>query len=74
MAKRRAVLDRIESSTAVLESESHEIFEIPASALPVDARPGDWLILEDDSVSIDRASTAKARRRVRKLMDDVWND
>jgi hypothetical protein len=63
----KAYLDRIEEEIAVFLFENAE-FYLPVSLLPEGSKPGLWFRL---SLKIDDGTTAEARNRVAKLVDEL---
>ncbi len=83
MTTRRMYLDRIEGEVAVLlpddgENDAAAAAEehVPRSALPPDAREGDWLLAATQhtlhiTYICDESSTQAAKARVQSLMDEL---
>lgn len=81
MTTKRLYLDRIEGDVAVLladdaaDNDAAEV-HVPRSALPPNAREGDWLLAttEPDAPATytrDEAETEAAKERVQSLMDEL---
>ena len=72
--KIKAVIDRFEGTTAVLNmGEDERQMEVPRAALPKGCKEGDWLQVELDDeklvkVEPDPAETARARKRIEDKM------
>lgn len=58
------IIDRMEGSLAVCESESGEMVHLTAALLPSDAGEGDVIFFSGDSWQIDRQATLLRRERV----------
>ncbi len=81
--EKRVYLDRIEEGVAVLlitsnDEDEEQEKQVPASALPPDAKEGDWLVEAERADSetsttyaVDREETDSAKRRVQNLMDEL---
>lgn len=72
--KEKAVIDRFEGNTAVLNvGEDERRLEAPRSSLPKSCKEGDWLQVELDGgklvrVETDPEETEHARQRITKKM------
>lgn len=64
------IIDRFEGNWAVIEYE-RETFNIPRSLFPRSPREGDVIRI---SISVDDKATSGRRNRVRKLMDELFED
>ncbi len=65
--KMNFIIDRIEENFAVVELEDKNMINMPIELLPSGAKEGDVL-----SIVIDKNETEARRRRIEKLMDDLW--
>ncbi|MEK4853914.1 DUF3006 domain-containing protein [Paenibacillus sp. FSL H7-0756] len=70
---RKGVIDRFEGKFAVVEFNG-ETEDILRSELPAEAKIGDTLIFEEDSVTIDKADTTKRKNEIQNLMDEVFEE
>jgi DNA helicase TIP49 (TBP-interacting protein) len=68
----RVIIDRFEGDYAVCEKENKEIIEIRKEKIPEDAREGDILIIESETIKIDRIGTAKRKKMIESIMKDLW--
>ncbi len=64
------IVDRFEGDMAVIEYAG-ETLQLPRTLLPADLKPGDVIRL---LVEIDREETEKRRRRMRTLLDSLWEE
>ena len=64
------IIDRIENGIAVLESEN-EMFKIPKSMLPKDAKEGHVLVKNEDSYAIDWDLTKKRRDNIKSRLEKL---
>jgi len=62
------IIDRFEGDWAVIEA-SKMTFSVPRSLIPEKARVGDVLNIH---IEIDVEATKERRKRIQKLMDDVF--
>jgi hypothetical protein len=68
----RVVVDRIKGKYAVCEKEDRTMINIEKERLPRGVKDGDVLLVEGDTITIDRSSTDRRKQDVKKLMDDLW--
>lgn len=68
----RVVIDRFEGEHAICENESEELIKIERSKLPTDAAEGDVIVIDGDSITVDREETRKRKERIKKLMGELW--
>ena len=68
----KVTIDRFEGEFAVCEQEDRTMINIRRDNIPQEAKEGDILIIEGDSVSIDVAGTAERKKRINRLMNDLW--
>ncbi|NLN59034.1 MAG: DUF3006 domain-containing protein [Gammaproteobacteria bacterium] len=61
-------IDRFEGNFAVCETETREMVNIPLLVLP-GAVEGDII-----NIVIDKSETEQQRKKIEKLMNDVWED
>jgi D-Tyr-tRNAtyr deacylase len=64
----KVIIDRFEGEYAVVEIEDGTFGRISKAILP-GAKEGDVVLVE-----IDHGETQKRRKKIQKLMDEVWND
>jgi len=63
----KVIIDRFEENFAVVELPDMSIVNMPISLIPSEAKEGDVLV-----ISIDADETVKRRKRIKKLMDNLW--
>lgn len=68
----RVIIDRFEGFYAVCEKENKDMINIERAKLPSDVKEGDVLLIEKESITIDRASDIKRKNEIEKLMDELW--
>jgi len=66
------VVDRFEGDYAVCEKEDRTMTNIERRRLPKGVREGDVLVVEGDTVRVDRNGTSRRQREVKKLMNNLW--
>lgn len=69
------IIDRIEGNFAVCEREDRAMQDIDRSKIPVEAKEGDVLRIDEktDTITIDREETARRKEALKKQMDNLWN-
>ena len=68
----RLIIDRFEGRYAVCEQEDRTMVNIEKSKLPKGTKEGDVLIMDGDSISLDREQTIQRKSDVKNLMDELW--
>ncbi len=63
--------DRVEGALAVLLDENDTTCSFPLCDLPVEAKPGVWLVREEGSFRVDIATTEERRRRILSLQNKL---
>lgn len=69
---KKGVIDRFEGDIAVVEFEDKTHEDIPKEKLPPGAREGDVLIIEKDSIKLDKKETKRLRDEIESLMDELF--
>lgn len=62
------VVDRIEKDVLILEGEEDVFYEVPKSLLP-EAKEGDCV-----EIHINKEETEKRREKVRRLMEELFEN
>ncbi len=65
----KVIIDRIEGKYAVVEMENGEFENMPLSLLPEGACEGDAVI-----ISVDKSDTEERKNKIKKLMNDLFED
>ena len=68
----KVTIDRFEGDFAVCEKEDRSMINIRKDKIPTDAKEGDILVIESDSISVDAKGTADRKKKIDKLMDNLW--
>ncbi len=75
---KKFTVDRIEEGKAVLECENGDMVNLDLSALPKNVRKrlkdGDILNFEENSYFLNKQETQERKRRIEKLMSEVFED
>jgi hypothetical protein len=66
----KLVIDRFEGKYAVCVQED-KVINIPRYKVPINAKDGDCLIMENGFFVVQNEETEDRRYRVKKLMDDL---
>lgn len=66
------VIDRFECDFAVCEDEEGNMINIDKTTLPIEAKEGDVIIFDCNSVKIDKEETTKRRKRINELAENLW--
>lgn len=61
------IIDRFEGDFAVVELENGSFENLPKSLLPIGAKEG-------DCISIDNDTTAERRKQIKNKMDNLFKD
>ncbi|MBP2031805.1 hypothetical protein J2Z42_000470 [Clostridium algifaecis] len=69
----RVVIDRFEGPYAVCEKEDRTMMDIKRINIPIGAKEGYVLKIEDNNIiSIDQDETKKRADGIKKLTKDLW--
>ena len=68
----RGIIDRFEGNFAVIELEGRKMVNIGKDRLPVNAKPGDVLIIEGEVIKVDQVETKTRSANNNKLMNELW--
>jgi hydrogenase maturation factor len=68
----RGVIDRFEKELAIIEINGMTM-EIPMASLPGDVKVGDAIIIENGEVRLDNTETAKRKKEIQHLMDELFD-
>lgn len=63
----KVIIDRFEGDFAIVELPDMTFADMPKVLIPDGAKEGDVL-----SIEIDKDATRVRRKRIEKLMDDLW--
>lgn len=68
----RVVIDRFEGNFAVCEKDNREMINIEKDKIPSNAKEGDVLIIDGNSIKIDKRETEKRKKEVEQLLNELW--
>ena len=68
----RVIIDRFEGDFAVCEKEDRTMLNIKRDKLPSDAKEGDALIINGDTITVDTTTTEKRKNAVNKLFSSLF--
>ena len=68
----KLIIDRFEGIYAICEKEDQSMINIEKDKLPSNVKEGDVIIFEDGFYKIDDNATNGRKKRIEKLMDDLW--
>jgi len=68
----KGIIDRFESSYAVVEFEGRHTVDIPRALLPAEAQEGDIIETVNDRYQIDHSATKQRKKEITELMDNLW--
>jgi len=66
----KLVIDRFEGKYAVCVQED-KVINIPRYKVPIEAKDGDCLVMEDGFFVVQNEETENKRHKVKKIMDDL---
>ena len=69
----KGIIDRFEGDIVVIEIDG-QTKDFPRSQVDDSAKQNDVVIFQDNRWIPNQAETEKRREKIRKLMDDVWED
>ena len=68
----KVTIDRFEGDFAVVEKPDRTMMNIRRNKIPADAKEGDVLTIEGDTIRVDASETAKRKKAVGDIMKDLW--
>lgn len=68
----KVMIDRFEGDFAVCGKPDRTMINIKKDRLPSDVKEGDVLVIERNSIRVDSGETAKRKKQIEKLMNDLW--
>ncbi|WP_303871903.1 DUF3006 domain-containing protein [Acetobacterium wieringae] len=68
----KVIIDRFEGDYAVCEKEDRKMIDIQKAKIPVDAKEGDVLEIDNDQITIDVAATKKRKLELENLAKNLW--
>lgn len=68
----KLIIDRFEGDFAVCEKEDKTMINIDKANLPQQAKEGDVIVFKNGKYSINVAETNRRKKKIKELMDDLW--
>lgn len=68
----KVVIDRFEGDFAVCERDDRTMLNINKNKLPANAKEGDVLVIDGDTIKIDSKETSKRKNQVKDLMEKLF--
>jgi hypothetical protein len=68
----KVIIDRFEGEYAVCEKDDITFINIQSRLVPNEAKEGDVLVIEGESISIDLDETNKIKKDIEKLVENLW--
>ncbi|MEL7596664.1 MAG: DUF3006 domain-containing protein [Clostridiaceae bacterium] len=68
----KVVIDRFEDIYAVCEKEDTTMIDIKRIDIPKDAKEGDVLNIEGDSITIDEEETERRKKEIEELTKNLF--
>lgn len=69
----KGIIDRFEEDIIVVEIDG-VTQDFQRHLFPEAAKPGDFIEIKDNQVTILEAETEKRRKEIEELMDELWED
>jgi len=70
----KVIIDRFEGNYAVCEKEDRSMIDIDKSRIPIGAKGGDVLYIENDKISIDNKATSDRKKHIEEITKDLWEN
>lgn len=67
------IIDRFEGIYCIVEMDDKSIKEFLIDRIPLGAKEGDIIIINDSDISIDLSETSKRKRRIEEKAKDLWD-
>lgn len=69
----KLIIDRFEGNYAVCETENKDMLHIEISRMPEGANESSCIIIDEDgSISLDEERSEERRKRISKMMKDLF--
>ena len=69
----KVIIDRFEGDFAVCEKEDRQMLDIEKSKIPITAKEGDVLNIDNGIITINLQETVKRKKEIEELTKDLWN-
>jgi hypothetical protein len=67
----KVIIDRFEGEIAICEKSDRSMISMPRSVLPLEAKEGDVVLIENQITIIDKAATAARNKAAEKKLRQV---
>ena len=68
----KLILDRFEGNLAICETDDRNTINLDRKKLPPDAKEGDILIVDNNTITVSVELTKKRKKEIQTLVDDLW--
>jgi hypothetical protein len=68
----KVTIDRFEGEFVVCEKPDRTMINVRKDKIPANAKEGNILIIEGENIKIDAGTTAKRKKTVDDLMNNLW--
>ena len=69
----RGIIDRVEGDYVLVEMDGG-IKPYPRNLFPKEFKAGDVVIINGNSIRIDKKETINRQKKIKNLMDSIWED
>lgn len=69
----KVIIDRFEGPYAVCEQADKTMIDIKRIKIPMNAKEGDVLDIQEDTITVDIEETKKRKNAIESLAEDLWN-
>ncbi|WP_027626090.1 DUF3006 domain-containing protein [Clostridium lundense] len=70
----RGIIDRFEERYAVVELDNKHMINIEKNKIPLKAKEGDVIIINNENITIDYEETIRMKKEIEELAKDLWED
>lgn len=72
MKNLKGIIDRIEENFVIVELEDGTMKVIPKEILPLEAKEGSVLIIDEENINIDEKDTEEKKKKADRLLEDLF--
>lgn len=70
----KIIIDRFEEEVAICEKSDYSIIKIEKSKLPIDAKEGSILIINNDEIIIDNKASENKKNKLKNFMENIFRE
>lgn len=70
----KGIIDRFEEGYAVVELDNKYMINIERNKIPLKAKEGDVIVINDENIIIDYKETMRLKKEIEELTKDLWED